>query len=351
MEFGVFDHLDRSGPSLQEFYEDRLKIIEAYDRSGFYAYHVAEHHSTPLGMAPSPNVFLSAIAQRTRRLRFGPLVYALPLHQPLRLLEEICMLDHLSGGRLELGFGRGSVPAEIEFYGVDPDKAQEIYAEALELIVKGMTQPVLDFDGKYFSFRKVPMEIKPLQQPHPPIWYGVHAPESAERAAKRNLHVVDLDPPGPTRIAMERYRATWRPSRPGAVMPKLGLGRFVVVAETDAEALRLARRAYPVWHRAFTHLFTLLNRPFQNHPRPGDFDTLMARGQGIAGAPASVRDFLASQLAETGCTYVVGQFAFGDLTREECLRSIALFADEVMPALRTAQSRIPDAMQHEVVHR
>ena len=109
MEFGVFDHLDRSDTALADFYEDRLAIVEAYDRAGFYAYHLAEHHSTPLGMAPSPSVFLSAVAQRTRRLRFGPLVYAMPLHHPLRLIEEICMLDQMSGGRLEIGFGRGSV--------------------------------------------------------------------------------------------------------------------------------------------------------------------------------------------------------------------------------------------------
>jgi alkanesulfonate monooxygenase SsuD/methylene tetrahydromethanopterin reductase-like flavin-dependent oxidoreductase (luciferase family) len=108
MEFGVFDHLDRYPESLADYYEDRLKIAEAYDRAGFYAYHLAEHHATPLGMAPSPSVFLAAVAQRTQRLRFGPLVWPMPLHHPLRLIEEICMLDQLSGGRLELGFGRGA---------------------------------------------------------------------------------------------------------------------------------------------------------------------------------------------------------------------------------------------------
>ena len=117
MQFGVFDHLDRCDGSLADFYADRLAIVDAYDRAGFYAYHLAEHHSTPLGMAPSPSVFLSAVAQRTRRLRFGPLVWAMPLHHPLRLIEEICMLDQLSGGRLELGFGRGSVAVELEYYG------------------------------------------------------------------------------------------------------------------------------------------------------------------------------------------------------------------------------------------
>jgi alkanesulfonate monooxygenase SsuD/methylene tetrahydromethanopterin reductase-like flavin-dependent oxidoreductase (luciferase family) len=338
MEFGIFDHLDRAGTPLPDYYEDRLKIIEAYERAGFYGYYVAEHHSTPLGMAPSPNVFLAAVAQRTRRLRFGPLVYALPLHQPLRLIEEICMLDQLSGGRLELGFGRGSSPIEIEFYGVDPDAAQDMYAEGVELVLQGLTRKVLDFHGKHFTFDNVPMEIEPLQKPHPPIWYGVHSPDSAAGAARRSLNVVDLDPTAETRLAIDSYRTTWRAVHGAAApLPKLGLGRFIVVAEDDAKALRLARRAYPVWHQSFTHLFRLHNRP-QNHPRPADFDTLIARGQGIAGSPATVRDALAAQLAETGCNYVVGQFAFGDLSRDECLRSIALFASDVMPALRAASS-------------
>ena len=114
MKFGIFDHLDRNDLPLRDYYESRLQIIEAYDRLGFYAYHVAEHHSTPLGMAASPSVFLSAIAQRTQRLRFGPMVYALPLYHPLRMIEEICMLDQMSAGRLEIGFGRGSVPEELD---------------------------------------------------------------------------------------------------------------------------------------------------------------------------------------------------------------------------------------------
>ena len=120
MEFGIFDHLDRTGASLPDFYEDRLKIAEAYDRAGFYAYHLAEHHSTPLGMAPSPNVFLAALAQRTRRLRFGPMVFVVPLYHPLRLISEICMLDQMSGGRLELSFGRGASPIELAYFGTDP---------------------------------------------------------------------------------------------------------------------------------------------------------------------------------------------------------------------------------------
>jgi alkanesulfonate monooxygenase SsuD/methylene tetrahydromethanopterin reductase-like flavin-dependent oxidoreductase (luciferase family) len=334
MEFGVFDHLDRYPAPLADYYEDRLTIAEAYDRAGFYAYHLAEHHSTPLGMAPSPSVFLSAIAQRTRRLRFGPLVWAMPLHHPLRLIEEICMVDQLSGGRLEIGFGRGSVPIEIEYYGANPDEAQEIYSEAVELVIKGLTSKVLDFQGKRFNFRNVPMEIAPLQQPHPPIWYGVHMPDSAERAARRNLNVVSLDPVKETRASIDRYRLIWpQVHAPTVPFPKLGLGRFVVVAPTDAEAMALARRAYFVWHASFTYLFRRHDRP-QSHPRPANFDLVVERGQGIAGSPRTVAEFLSTQLDETRCNYLVGQFAFGDLTRAEALRSIGLFADEVMPQLR-----------------
>ncbi len=179
--------------------------------------------------------------------------------------------------------------------------------------------------------------LEPLQKPYPPIWYGVHAPDSAERAAKRNLHVVSLDPPGETRLSIERYRATWRPPHPGATLPKLGLGRFIVVAETDATAIELARRAYLIWHRSFTYLFRLRDQP-QAHPRPADFDALMERGQGVAGSPATVSDFLKRQLAETQCNYVVGQFAFGDMTREEALGSIGLFVSDVMPAAASRQT-------------
>src|SRR4029450_4678268 len=123
MEFGVFDHLDRYGGPLADYYDDRLKTAEAADRAGFFAYPLAEHHSTPLGMAPSPSVFLSAVAQRTKRLRFGPLVYALPLYHPIRLIEEICMLDQMSGGRLDIGFGRGASQIEAAMYGDDAGKA------------------------------------------------------------------------------------------------------------------------------------------------------------------------------------------------------------------------------------
>ena len=140
MEFGIFDQNDHGPYPLAEQYENRLKLVSFYDRAGFRTYHMSEHHSTPLNLAPSPSVFLAAIAQRTERLRLGPLVYVLPTHHPLRLAEEICMLDHLSRGRLEVGIGRGASPHELAYFGVDPETAPAMYVEAYQVMMQALTR-------------------------------------------------------------------------------------------------------------------------------------------------------------------------------------------------------------------
>jgi alkanesulfonate monooxygenase SsuD/methylene tetrahydromethanopterin reductase-like flavin-dependent oxidoreductase (luciferase family) len=117
----------------------------------------------------------------------------------------------------------------------------------------------------------------------------------------------------------------------------MGLGRFIVVADTDAAALAIARRAYPRWHESFTHLRRRHNR-INTHPRPPTFDELTAVGQGVAGTPATVTAFLREQIAVTGSNYVVGQFAFGDVSLDEALHSIELFARGVMPELADASA-------------
>src|ERR1700738_5552430 len=151
MQFGIFDQNDRGPSPLAEQYENRLKLIEFYDQAGFRAYHMSEHHATPLNLTPSHSVFLAAAAQSTRRLRLGALVYILPAHHPLRLAEEICMLDHLSQGRLEVGIGRGASPHELEYFGTDPEAAPAIYVEAYNVIKQALTEREVSFKGKYFT--------------------------------------------------------------------------------------------------------------------------------------------------------------------------------------------------------
>lgn len=334
MKFGVFDHLDASGAPLAEFYENRLRLAEAYDRIGIHALHIAEHHATPLGMSPSPSVFLSAVAQRTKRLRFGPLVYTLALYHPLRLADEICMLDQLSGGRLELGVGRGVSPIEIEHFGFDPAKSQAMYLEAYQVILKAMRERILAFEGEYYRFQDVPIQLAPLQRPHPPIWYGLSNPESAEFAADNRFNVVSNATPKAVRVITDRYRAQWATKgNDPARIPFIGMARHVVIADTDAEAMKLARRAYARWWESFNYLWRLRGQqpPFTTYT--GDFDAVLKNGQAIVGAPDTVREAIAAQATAAGLNYFLLRFAFGDLSLAESMRSVDLFASRVQPAL------------------
>jgi len=335
MKFGVFDHMDASGLPLRDFFENRLRLAEAYDRIGIHALHIAEHHGTPLGLSPAPSVFLSAVAQRTRRLRFGPLVYTLPLYHPLRLVEEICILDQLSGGRLELGVGRGVSPFEFGYMGVDLKQSQGMYFEAYQIILKALASRTLTFEGEHYRFRDSPIVLEPVQKPHPPLWYGVSNPESTEWAAQNGLNAVSNSPADVVRGVTDRYRAEWAsrgkdPKR----MPLVGMTRHVVIAGTDREAVDSARRAYGRWYENFALLWRANNVPL---PRTvfytEDFERMLEGQLVIAGSPQTVRDALAAQAAQAGVNYLLMRFAFGDLSLDETLRSVELFAKQVMPAL------------------
>jgi alkanesulfonate monooxygenase SsuD/methylene tetrahydromethanopterin reductase-like flavin-dependent oxidoreductase (luciferase family) len=334
MKFGIFDHMDRGTVPLGEQYENRLKLIEAYERSGIHCYHLAEHHSTPLGMAPSPSVFLSAVAQRTRRLRFGPLVYTLPMYHPLRAAEEICMLDQLSGGRLEIGVGRGISAHELTYYGVDPKEAQARYVEELAIVLAALTGRTLTFEGRFYTFRDVPIELAPVQKPHPPLWYGVSSPDGVPWAAQNGVNVVCNVPAARAREIAARYRTEWAGAgKEPAAMPLVGFNRHIVIADSDAEAMSIARRAYAHWH---TNFFCLFNKHGTRPPfalYPDTFDELEQMGLGVAGAPDKVRDALVAQVAEAGTNYLVARLAFGDLTLAESMRSLEHYTRAVMPAL------------------
>jgi len=181
--FGLFDWMDRGTAPWHQLYEERLQLLEAADAAGFFGYHLAEHHATPLAMAPSPALFLTAAAQRTRCIRLGPLVYLLPLYHPLRLIKEVCMLDHLSNGRLELGILRRVSPYELGSFGVDAADTRAIFTEALAVLLAGLTHERLTFEGQYYRYTNVPMELRPLQRPYPPLWYPTQHPESVGYAA------------------------------------------------------------------------------------------------------------------------------------------------------------------------
>ena len=341
MKIGVFDHMDRGDVPLHQFYAHRMSLVEAYDRAGFYGYHVAEHHATPLGVAPAPGIWLAAIAQRTTRLRFGALVYLLPLYHPIKLLEEICMLDHMSGGRLMLGVGRGISPIELRYYGLNPEETPAMYAEALEVLLRGMTQETLTHTGKYYNYQDVPMEIAPYQTPHPPLWYGLGRPDHIPWCVQHKVNIVANLGGAMMRGITDRYRQEWQEAGHGLdTMPLMGVGRHVVVAETNKEALEIARTGYGKWRESFLKLWIKHNQmPIMHAVFPETFEEAEAQGRAVAGTPEKVRNFLQTSIDEGGLNYVLCRFAFGDMARDASLHSVDLFARHVMADLQPAKGR------------
>ncbi len=336
MKFGVFDHMDASGVPPGQQFSERLKLIEAYDRFGFYAYHLAEHHGTPLGLAPSPGVFLAAVARCTSRLRLGPLVYSLPLYHPVRLLEEICMLDHLSGGRFELGVGRGVSPIEVGFYGVDPDAGPRQFPEALQLIKRGLSSDELSFSGEFYELDRVPMVLRPVQTPYPPLWYGVANADSVRWAVLEQAHMVTLLPTDGAGTAIDNYKSEWASmGRSEADLPLMGVMRQVVLAETEAEALATAKRAYASW---LGHMRMLWDRHGIEFPLPlpPEIGPMLEIGAAFAGTPTGFRNYVAEHVESIGADYVVCELAFGDTTFDESMRTTELLGREVIPIFAAA---------------
>jgi alkanesulfonate monooxygenase SsuD/methylene tetrahydromethanopterin reductase-like flavin-dependent oxidoreductase (luciferase family) len=338
LSFGIFDHLDHAGGSLRQQYSDRLEIAAACDAAGFRAYHVAEHHGTPHGLAASPNLFLSAVAQRTRKLRLGPLVMLLNLYHPLRAFEEICMLDQLSGGRVDLGIGRGAVPLELSFFGVSAAEAQGRYSEAAEIVLKAMETNTLTYNGRHFSITDVPITLSPIQKPHPPLWYGTMKPATARWAAENSINIACVGKSNAIRAITDAYRAQWT-TRPAQNMPLLGMVRMVVIAGSDPEARALAAPAYARWFDTFTFLSRTANLPLPPN-LPPSFEQALDDGFCLVGSPSTVRETLKSQVLEAGVSYVMCQLAFGDLPLAASLQTISVMRSAIMPyfAARSASS-------------
>jgi alkanesulfonate monooxygenase SsuD/methylene tetrahydromethanopterin reductase-like flavin-dependent oxidoreductase (luciferase family) len=225
-------------------------------------------------------------------------------------------------------------PIEIEYFGFDPAKAQTMYLEAYQVIMQALRERTLSFEGQYYRFKDVPNPLAPLQKPHPPIWYGIANPESAAFAADNRFNIVGNAAPKALRVISDRFRARWaEKGNDPAQLPFIGLNRHVVIADTDAEAMKLARRAYAKWWDGFIYLWRLrgMKPPFTTYTE--DFDAVLANGQAVIGSARTVRETIAAQAKEAGLNYFLLRFAFGDLTLEESMRSVELFAKEVQPAL------------------
>jgi alkanesulfonate monooxygenase SsuD/methylene tetrahydromethanopterin reductase-like flavin-dependent oxidoreductase (luciferase family) len=175
-----------------------------------------------------------------------------------------------------------------------------------------------------------------LQQPYPPLWFAPNEPGRAADAARLKGNIVTLIPNAGVKALTEAYRAAWQAQGDKAAdLPLLGVFRYVVVADSDGKARDLARPAYRQWRRHMAFLWEWGGLPFPIAAvYPEEFDTLQTMSMGVAGAPETVRRYVADSVAQTGVTYFVSDFAFGSLPYAAAARSVELFANEVMPAFR-----------------
>tara|TARA_Y100000815_G_scaffold271003_1_gene296743 strand:- start:1155 stop:2306 length:1152 start_codon:yes stop_codon:yes gene_type:complete len=372
IKFGVFDHIEPVDEMpLHEVYNLRMQQIEKFDNKGFYAYHLAEHHTPAVhSLAPSQNVFLAAASQRTSQLKLAPCVYVLPLHHPLRLIEEISMLDHLSKGRLEIGIGRGGV-MEAFFWGQEADSETNYlrYKETLDIVKQGLDTNSLSYEGQFHRFDELPMRLGPVQRPYPPMWYM----RNAETAALEGMNTVVVGTLDSLRTETIRFKRVWEathgkntPTVQGTE-PKIGLVVHMVVAETDEEAIQIAKPAWEKyrWNLAAPRRIEAERRgltQFQSSTdgsfgfvgdRPVDlpdretrrdieaeierFDKQTTRedptrlgGVALAGSPESVMRYM-DEYVSTGANYFMCSFQWGDLDHDTAMKSISLFSNEVMP--------------------
>jgi len=344
MKVGLFDHVEQADRSLATLYDERLTFAAAADEAGIYCLHVAEHHCTPLNMVPVPGVYLAAVARATTRMRLGPLVYLLPLYSPLRLIEEICMLDQLSRGRFEIGVGRGVSPFELNYHKVDHDQSRDIFIDAFRCISAGLAAETFSYAGPHFSYKDVPMPLRPVQHPHPAFWYGSSNTIGATWAGEHGMHFLSLGPTAFAKPNIDAFRAALA-ERGGPALPKaefrggtaIGVLRNIVVADTDAEARRIAGPA-------MAHHLDMLNWLRNKHgsgefaarlnvPRAATLEENLADGTLIAGTPDTVVAAIERQSAELGINYLLSYLFFGQMTLAQALRSLALMRTEVMPRI------------------
>ncbi len=335
MRFAMFDQMENRGVSPAEMFRDRLRLLEVADEAGFWGYFKSEHHLTSLDMAPSTSTWLSAVVARTKKLRVGALVYLLPFYHPLRLLEEITTLDHLSNGRLEVGVGRGIAPPEHELWGMDPGEARDRFEETLAVLFEAMATDSLTFHGDFWNFDDVPIEQQPYQKPYPPLWY----PGNLAVAGGRGFHTITAGPISYLAKAVEEFSESATAQHPsedgvnGGATPSIGAAVKVILSEDENASLERGRSAWKHFDANITKLwrrFGLSELPF-NPNADGDFDKAIAMSTAFSGSPSRLVDFIAER-AELGIDPLVLGFEWGDLDASEVRRSLDLFAEHVMPA-------------------
>jgi alkanesulfonate monooxygenase SsuD/methylene tetrahydromethanopterin reductase-like flavin-dependent oxidoreductase (luciferase family) len=229
---------------LATVYARALQRIEIMDRTGFDAVWLAEHHFSSFSVCPSVHMMATVAAARTQRLRIGTAVSLAPFYHPLRLAEEVALLDVVSGGRVNWGAGRGFARVEFINFGVPPEESASRFRETVDIVLRAWTEERLSFIGAHFRFDGVEVLPKPLQQPHPPVWMAATSESAIEWAAGRGFSIL-MDPHAAHRdIGIKRRFYLERLEAAGfsAAGRDLPIARLLALGDTAAEAAEVARR-------------------------------------------------------------------------------------------------------------
>ena len=341
MEFGTFLLLQSpSAEPTDVAYRRGVEITQAAEALGFRNMWLAEHHFSTYGYISRPVMFALHLADRTKTIRIGTAVIVVPLHHPLIVAEEIATADILSGGRLDVGLGRGYQHYEFERLGLDLAESRTRWEEAVDVILLALSGKTFTYEGRHFKIPETTVYPQPVQRPHPPIWVTAQSPESVEATVRRGFNLltggfgVPLERMGEFRRQFDRLLSEVKPPQ----VPQVGVQRAVYVTDTVADARAAAEEAR--WNMRVT--LSLRNHYEKvDHgravavpaPKEPDTDDLLDRFL-VIGTPDTVIRQIQRVQEMVGITHFNCSFWFGDIEHPRIMKSMALFAREVLPAFR-----------------
>ncbi|MGE0825910.1 MAG: LLM class flavin-dependent oxidoreductase [Candidatus Binatia bacterium] len=348
MKFGLLyipDYYPDRHQSASHYYGEMMEQIQYAEELGFDGVFFAEHYIGGYSF-PSPPVFATAVAQRTKRIRLGTGVTLLPLNNPIRTAEEYAMLDVLSDGRLDFGVGRGVLKAEYDLFGVNEAESQARFHEALDVIVQAWTQESVSYAGQHFHIHDVLSLPKPVQQPHPPIWAAcAFTPESFIWAGQKGFHAMLVPFAYPRhedlQAKLQLYRSALKEAgHDEATREVLGV-YHMYVAEHDQLAHDIAGKHFMQYFRFFGNLDrkgAWQSKDYAEYKGGltrvmGDV-TYEALDKGdcmIFGGPEKCVQRLRRAQADFGLTYPIFEVNFGGFPHDQVMRSLEMFAKHVRP--------------------
>jgi alkanesulfonate monooxygenase SsuD/methylene tetrahydromethanopterin reductase-like flavin-dependent oxidoreductase (luciferase family) len=339
--FSVQDHYPDRPRTVPQLYAEVIDQAVLADMLGYEGFFSAEHHFHPYGVVPNPSVLLSAIAQRTQRIRLGTAISVLTFHDPRTLAETLAMVDVLTGGRFVLGVGSGYLKHEFEGYGVAPEEKRDRFDECLNAVELLLTGERITFHGKYHHIDAVQLNVLPVQKPIP-LYVAILRKEAAYHVGRQGkgllwvpyASVDRFDEIGPL---IEEFRRGRSEAAEKASALAKNLGDNIVclhthVAESDAEVRRVAGAPFDLYVE--TRLYA----------KRMTFDDVLRSGVCLFGSVDTVVDKLCA-LAEMGINHVMTLQNFGYLPAPEVAKSMRILIEQVMPKVRARLARAPGRLR------